>query len=113
MNRDNQGLYIGLLGLDKLHPVLKIMNFVVTIIVGIVLGFDSWFHDLYDNPAVYKFEPFSWPLIFLFAWPLCAAILWLRLTGLKWRWGFLAGILILTIYFLLNAVLNAFAWMMS
>ena len=105
--------YSGLLGLDNIHPALKATNFLVSIIIGIMLAFKSWFQALAFNRAIYDFEPFSWPLIFLLAWPLCAVILWLRLTGLKWRWGFLAGVLVVIIYFVLSAILNAIARMMS
>jgi hypothetical protein len=105
--------YMGLLGLDRLHPGLKVVNFIVTVIAGIVLAFQSWFYELYSNRAIYHFEPFAWPLLFLFAWPVCAAILWLRFTGLKWRWGILAAILIFTIYFIMSAIFEAIAWMMS
>ena len=106
---------MGLLGLDGVHPVLKIVNFVLTLIIGVVLAFQAWFDELfYGNRAIYHFEPFAWPLLFLFAWPLCAIILWLRIMGLRWRWGFLAALLIFISYFVLSVILEVFSlWMMA
>jgi len=109
---DQEKLYTGLLGLDGLHPGLKALNFVATILIGTWLAFYSWFSAMY-NSVIYDLQPFAWPLIFLFAWPICAVILWLRLTGLKWRWGFFAAVLIFVLYFFIRAVANAIAWMMS
>ena len=111
--KSNEKPYLGLLGLDNISPTFKAINLLITIGFGVVAAFHSWFQELYINRAIYKFEPFSWPLVFLFAWPVCAIILWLRLTGLKWRWGFLAGGIVFFIYFILTTIINAIAWMMS
>jgi len=112
MSRDNQEApYMGLLGLDRIDPRLKIVNFVFTLIIGVVLAFQAWFDEL--NP-IYHFEPFAWTLLFLSPWPLCAIILWLRIMGLRWRWGILAAILILIIYFVISAILLWISlWMMA
>ena len=113
-SRENQeAAYRGLLGLDSLPLLLRGLNFLLTVIVGGVLAFQSWRPELYRNPAVYDFYPFTWPVLFLLAWPLYAVPLWLRLTGLKWRWGFLAAGLALLLYFTLSSIADAIAWMMS
>ena len=110
---DQEKPYGGLLGLDGLHPAWKVLNLVLTVVIGTKLAWASWYRPIADNHITYDFVPFSWPLIFLFAWPICALILWLRLTGLRWRWGLLAGILILAIYLFLNALFDAIGQFIS
>lgn len=99
--------YLGLMGLDKLNPSLKVINFVITTVVGIGLAFFSWYPRLYNDVVDYQFSPFTWPLIFLFAWPLCAIILWLRITGIRWFWSFVAGIFVSLLYYLLHLLADA------
>ncbi len=103
-----QNPYLGLLGLDKLNPTMKFINFIVTVIVGTGLAFFSWYPHLYNDGVIYQLSPFAWPLIFLFAWPLCGVILWLRITGIHWFWSLLAGILVSLLYYVLHTL--AYAW---
>jgi hypothetical protein len=106
-NRDNQQApYKGIIGLDGLPGAFKGLNFLVTVSLGFVVAFRSWYSEIYSNSTIYDFIPFAWPLLFLLAWPLYAIPLWLRLTGLRWRWGFLAAGLVLIGYLFIAAVLR-------
>ena len=95
--------YLGPFGLDRLPPVNKRINFIITVLVGSVLAFYSWFGRLFEGEVTYQLSPFAWPLIFLFAWPTCAVILWLRITGLSWRWSIFAGVLVLGLYYVIHS----------
>src|SRR5215217_913632 len=80
--------YFGLLGLDRLSPVLKTINFSISTIVGIYLAFHSW------SPHFFQYMPsYTDPLflIFILGWPLCGILIWLRLTGIRWFWCLMAG----------------------
>ena len=90
--------YRGPLGLDGLPPAKKILNFILTVLVGTALAVFSWFGRLFEGDVTYQLSPFAWPLIFLFLWPTCGVILWLRLTGLAWRWSIFATVLVLGLY---------------
>ena len=93
--------YYGLLGLDRLPWSVKVMNFIVSIPVGIYLAFDSWFSHFYRGFPFYIAPPF---LSLIFAWPLCGILLWLRLTGIRWVWCFVAAVMILLGYYMLQII---------
>jgi hypothetical protein len=75
-NQERQ--HFGLLGLDKLPTVVKIINLCISTVVGIALAYDSWISHFFRGMPSYISPPFL-PLIF--AWPVCGILLWLRLTG--------------------------------
>jgi hypothetical protein len=101
--------YQGPLGLDGLPPAKKTFNLILTVLVGTVLAVFSWFGRLFEGDVIYQLSPFAWPLIFLFAWPTCGVILWLRITGLKWRWSIFAAALVLGLYSVIHWLLYLLA----
>jgi hypothetical protein len=105
--------YTGMFGLDKLPAIIKFINFTLTVILGTVLAFFSWYSRLYDGEAVYQLSPFAWPLIFLFAWPICGLILWLRITGINWFLSVLAGIFVLMLYYVVHSFVYALGMFLS
>jgi len=96
-NQEKQ--YYGLLGLDRLPRVVKIINLCVSVTIGSGLAFISWFDHIYDGVPSYISLPFL-PLVF--AWPLCAVLLWLRLTGIRWFWCLIASAVLLVGYCMLH-----------
>ena len=97
--------YAGLLGLDRLPALAKLANWAATIGLGTLLALFSWRHHL-GREVYYQWHPLNWPLLLLFTWPLCAAVIWLRLTGLRWRWALLAAALICVGYAVLSGLLQ-------
>ncbi len=97
--------YAGLLGLDRLPAIVKLVNCGVTVGLGIILAVDSWAPHL-GRDIYFRWHPLNWPLVLLFSWPLCTAVIWLRLTGLRWRWAFLAAAMICVAYAGLASVMR-------
>jgi len=104
--------YAGLLGLDTLPNSLKTLNTLATIVIGAALFSNSWPFTLDRGPA-YSWWPFSWTLIFIYAWPTTAILLWLRLTGLRWRQGLVAVGIGLALYVIWQAMLAYIGWFLS
>ncbi len=107
-NQEKQ--YYGLLGLDRLPLVVKILNFTISIIIGANLAFDSWSMHFYRGIPSYVSPPF---LLLIFAWPLCGILIWLRLTGTRWFWCFLAGGLVIVWYRILQILAIAIGLFIS
>lgn len=93
--------YFGLLGLDRFPLIFKIINFCISIVVGLILAFDSWYSHFYRGIPSYISPPF---LPFIFAWPICGILLWLRLTGIRWLWCLVAAGIILIGYYMLQVL---------
>jgi len=108
--KNQERRYFGLLGLDRLPSVIKVMNFCVSAVIGINLAFDSWYSHFYRGIPSYISPPFL-PLIF--AWPLCGIVIWLRLTGVRWLWCLIACGVILVGYYILQALTLAVAHFIS
>ncbi|MCI0554513.1 MAG: hypothetical protein L0287_26490 [Anaerolineae bacterium] len=70
MNGDNQEKpYMGLLGLDKLPPVIKALNFVVTVIIGAVVVWISTIRPTTSPTIRYEYWHLSLPLVFTYGLP--------------------------------------------
>ena len=95
--------YHGLFGLDKLPNRAKALNFGLTLIIGAIIAVLAWVPPSLDsgNP-LYELSPPAWTLLCLLGWPIFAIILWLRLTGIKWSKSFLAVLLIMVFFVILN-----------
>lgn len=93
--------YFGLLGLDRLPLVIKVINFCISAVVGINLAFDAWWGRPSYIPSTFL------PLVF--AWPLSAIVIWLRLTGIKWIWCLVACGVIFVGYFILDTLTSMVA----
>jgi hypothetical protein len=103
---EQENLYQGLLGLDNLDTTFKVINFIITVIIGVILTFISWKPSLYFEYTAEPFSPFAWPLIFLL-WPICGVILWLRITGLSWYWSTVpVAFIFMLLYALVSLILS-------
>ena len=93
--------YNGLLGLDNITPAIKVFNFIITVIIGAWMVWNSTIHPVSFPTIQYEPWPLSWPLVFALGPPIGLVVLWLRLTGLKWSWGLLAAFVSLILPFLI------------
>ena len=103
----HENLYQGLLGLDKLNTTIKVINFIITVIIGVVLTLISWNPSLYFEYTAEPFSPFAWPLIFLL-WPIFGVILWLRITGISWFWSIVPVAFIFMLLYALVSLIQSF-----
>jgi len=93
--------YSGLLGLDRLPRWVKITNYILTFMFMLVptwaLIFGSYLEYKYEALAIY-----------------CSGIVWLRLSGIHWRFIALFFFAIGIIIFLINVVLSfMYVWHMD
>jgi len=103
--KNQERKYFGLLGLDRLPLVIKVINFCISTVIGINLAFDSW----WGRPSY--LSPLFLPLIF--AWPLSAIVIWLRLTGIRWIWCLVACGVIFVGYFILDTLTSIVGHLIS
>ena len=104
---EHENLYQGLLGLDKLNTTIKVINFIITVIIGVILTLISWNPSLYFEYTAEPFSPFAWPLVFLF-WPIFGVILWLRITGISWFWSIVPVAFIFMLLYALVSLIQSF-----
>ena len=97
--------YFGLLGLDRLPLVIKVINFCVSAVIGINLAFDAWWGRPSYIPASFL------PLVF--AWPLSAIVIWLRVTGIRWVWCLVACGVIFAGYYVLETLTSIVGHLIS
>ena len=85
--------YNGLLGLDKLPHSAKVLNYILTFIFILsptwILIFSSYLEDRYQALATY-----------------CFGIVWLRLSGIPWRFIALFFFAIGVLRFLIDLILG-------
>ena len=103
----HENLYQGLLGLDNLNTTIKVINFIITVIIGIILTLISWNPSLYFEYTAEPFSPFAWPLVFLL-WPIFGVILWLRITGISWFWSIVPVAFIFMLLYALVSLIQSF-----
>jgi len=78
--------YQGLLGLDRLPKNTKILIWVVCLILATKSAISGYSHVYETIASVSISKYFIWLSM---ASPICIAVAVLRLTGVKWRYGFL------------------------
>lgn len=103
----HENLYQGLLGLDNLNTTIKVINFIITVIIGVILTLISWNPSLYFEYTAEPFSPFAWPLVFLL-WPIFGVILWLRITGISWFWSIVPVAFIFMLLYALVSLIQSF-----
>ena len=83
--------YQGLLGLDKLQKELKTVNWVVCFIIATCIALLNYSRIADVLPQIPLRLYLSW-----LAWtsPTCLAVVWLRLTGVKWQQALLLFIFV-------------------